>query len=469
MNRLWVRLTLAFVLVTLVGVATVALLTDWSAGREFRQFLARQDVSAEGGLLDDLATFYNQTGSWNGVGAVFGALPAGPGSGRGQGAMRGRPGFLLTDANGLIVYDERGTRVGSLMTPDERAGAVPIRQANGGISGYLFSVGGPGRGQMQQAEQDFLDQLRQTLIIAAFVAGGLGMLMGLAMSRMLAAPLSNLAHAARAFAARDWDHRAPVKGADEIAAVAREFNEMAETIHRAETLRRNMTADVAHELRTPLAVLQGNLRAILDGVYPLEMGEIATLYDETRHLSRLVDDLREMALADAGKLSLNMQAVDLAQACRAAVAGFAAAADAQNVHLAADIPDDHTLCAHGDPDRVAQVLRNLLANALRHTPSGGSITIAVQATLPNALRVDVKDTGEGISAEDIPHVFQRFYRGDKARTRQAGGTGLGLAIAKAWVEAMGGAISVESKPGGGACFSFILKACERPAPPATRT
>lgn len=461
MNRLWVRLTFAFVAVTLIGVATVALLTDWSAGREFRQFLAQQDVAAQGGLLDDLAAFYQRNGTWIGVSDVFAGLPTASGTGRGMGAMRGRPGFLLADAGGLVVYDERNTRIGTSITTAERAGGVSIADASQRTVGYLVATGGPGRGQMQQAEQNFLDELRQTLIIAALAAGGLGILMGLVISRTLAAPLSNLASAARAFAARDWDHRVPVKGADEIAQVAQEFNLMAEAIQRAEIMRRNLMADVAHELRTPLTVLQGNLRAILDGVYPLELGEIATLYDEVRLLNRLVDDLRELALADAGQLPLNLQEADLGNMCRAALAHFSAVADAKNIRLVADISADQSHCVRADPDRVAQVLRNLLANAVRHTPSGGTITISIGALSQNDVRVGVADSGEGIAAEDLPHVFDRFYRGDKSRSRAGGETGLGLAIVKAWVEAMGGTIQAESEQGRGSCFSFTLPTCSR--------
>ena len=455
MNRLWVRLTLAFVAVTLVGVTTVAALTDWSAGRDFRQFLARQEVSAQGGLLDSLAAFYERNGNWNGVEEVMAGLAAAPEAGRGLGARRGQPSYLLADANGLVVYDEHGTRVGSPISADERANAVSIQDNSGQTIGYLLVAGGAGRGQMPQADQNLLDQLRQTLIIAGLVAGGLGVLMGLVISRMLAAPLANVARAARAFAARDWNRRVPVEGADEIAEVAREFNEMAEATLRAETVRRNLMADVAHELRTPLTVLQGNLRAMLDGVYPLELGEIATLYDETRLLNRLVDDLRELALADAGQLPLNPREMELGAVCRAAVADFGAAADAQNIHLVSHIPA-HPVLARADPDRVAQVMRNLLSNAIRHTPTGGTITVTGQAASHRDIRVDVADTGEGIAAEDLPHVFDRFYRAEKSRAREGGGTGLGLAVAKAWVEAMGGTIGVESEPGHGSRFWFTL-------------
>jgi two-component system OmpR family sensor kinase/two-component system sensor histidine kinase BaeS len=460
-NRLWVRLTFAFVAVTLVGVATVALLTDWSAGREFRRFLAQQDVTAQDGLVDDLAAFYRRNKTWEGVSDVFAAQPTVSATGRGMGAMRGRPGFLLADASGLVVYDERNTRVGTSITAGERAGGIPISDSRQHIVGYLLATGGPGRGQMQQAEQNFLDELRQTLMIAALAAGGLGILMGLVISRMVAAPLSGLALAARAFAARDWDRRVQVRGADEIADVAREFNEMADTVQREQALRRNLTADVAHELRSPLAVLQGNLRAMLDGVYPLELAEIGTLYDQTRLLNRLVDDLRELALVDAGQLPLNLQPVDLGKLCRTAAGDFQAAAEAKTIRLVADIAEDYAACVRGDPDRISQVLRNLLGNALRHTPPDGAITISMQANSENEIRVSVVDTGEGMAPEDIPHVFDRFYRADKSRSREGGGTGLGLAIAKAWVEAMGGTIRVESEPGRGSCFSFILPACSR--------
>ncbi|MBI4789767.1 MAG: HAMP domain-containing protein [Chloroflexi bacterium] len=449
MNRLWVRLTLAFVAVTLVGVATIAVLTDWSAGRGFRQYLARQDALAESGLRDDLAAYYARNGNWNGIEQFLGVR------GRGQGQMRGRPGVLLADTDGRIVYDERGARVGQSLTADERAIAVPVAAPDNRTVGYLLATGGPGQGQVQQTGQEFLDELRQTLAIAGLVAGGLSIVLGLVISRMVAAPLANLAQAARAFAARDWNRRVPVKGADEIAAVTREFNAMADTIQRAEALRRNLMADVAHELRTPLTILQGNLRALLDGVYPLELSEIATLYDETRLLSHLVEDLRELALADAGQLQFSVEPVDIEPALRAVVASFAAAADAQGVYFSIDA-DPHAR-AEADAARLAQVLRNLVANALRHTPRGGRITISTQAGDDDWLRISVGDTGEGIAAEDLPRVFDRFYRADKSRARESGGSGLGLAIAKAWVEAMGGQIGVESEPGRGTSFWLELR------------
>ncbi len=366
MNRLWVRLTLAFLGVTLVTVTVVALLAGSGVDAEFRRYIEQQS---------------SETGGGQGM------------MGRGQGLMRG---------------------------------------------------------MMTAQGQNFLNRLYSLLGITALLAGGIGAALGLIISRTIAAPLGGLAQAARDFAA-DRSRRAPVAGADEIADVARSFNTMADDLQRAETLRRNLMADIAHELRTPLTVMQGNLRALLDGVYPLDLREIATIYDETRLLSRLVADLRELALAESGHLPLKLQIVALTPVLRGAADQFSLAAEAQETTIelaAADLPS-----VQADPDRLAQVLHNLLANALRHTP-GGRITLSGER-LNGQVKITVSDSGEGIPAADLPHVFDRFYRGDTTRSSS---TGLGLAIAKAWVEAMNGEIGADSRAGAGSRFWFTLPA-----------
>jgi signal transduction histidine kinase len=237
---------------------------------------------------------------------------------------------------------------------------------------------------------------------------------------------------------------------------------MTASLKEAETLRQNMVADVAHELRNTLSVLQGNLWAILNDAYPLEKAEISRLYDETRLLSRLVEDLRELALADAGQLDLNLQPTEVSEVIRHTVDTLALAAEAQEVSLSTQLPDD-LVPAQADPDRVAQLLRNLLVNALRHTPPGGSVTVSATAKT-RAVEIAITDTGEGIAAKDLPHVFERFWRADPARARSgadaeerlAGGTGLGLAVAQSLVEAQGGRIWAESVPGQETIFRFTL-------------
>ncbi len=467
MNRLWVRLTLAFVGVTLIGVLMVTLLVDWQAGSEFRQYLVRQNMMNQSGVLDDLVALYQRQGDWNGVADIFAASRPG----RGRGLMSGRPVLLLVDANSRIVYDEQGTRLNETISPGERANALPVT-VNGQVVGYLL-VSTPGRSgsSLNTAEQAFLDQLRSTLIVAALIAGGVGILLGLVISHTLANPLAHVAQTARAFAARDWNRRALVGGPSEVADVARAFNEMTDGLQQAEVQRRNLMADIAHDLRTPLTVMQGTLQALLDGVYPLDSAEVASLYDETRLLGRLVDDIRELALADAGQLSLKLQSVDPDRVIRTTAANLALAADAQNVEIGLDIASDLPNI-RADADRLAQVLRNLLTNALRHA-AGSRVTITGRLQSPSAgnrrtVYIAVSDTGEGIPTDDLPHVFDRFYRGDKSRSR--GGSGLGLAIAKTWIEAMHGELAVESNPGYGSRFWFTLPIAgdENPGVPALK-
>jgi two-component system OmpR family sensor kinase len=482
MNRLWVRLTMAFVLVTLVGVSTVALLANLSASSQFRRYLIHNEMMGwdnpstglRTSLTDELAAYYERQGSWDGVEVVFGESMGGPmqpgwghpfgvypeQSRRAQGwgrMYRGGASTLLADEQGLIVYDSQGQRTGETLSRSERRLAIPI-QAEGRTVGFLLAIP-PGGMQLRPQEQSFLDQVNRALLLAGALAGALGILLGLGLSRGLTAPLARLTAAARHIAGGDLSQRVPGTGSAEIAALGRAFNQMAADLEKAEDLRRNMVADVAHELRTPLSVLQGNLRAILDGVYPLEQAEIAALYDETRLLSRLVDDLHELAQAEAGQLHLDLHPTDLFEVVQTTVANFAVAAEAKGVGLTTDWADETTnLPVLADPDRLAQIMRNLLSNALRHTPQGGQITVSatVLPFIPQAVRIVVTDTGEGISPEDLPHVFDRFWRADRSRARETAGSGLGLAIARHLVQAHGGEMGVESEVGQGSRFWFSL-------------
>ncbi len=450
MNRLWVRLLSAFIAVTLVGVGMVAVLANARADRDFRNFLAAQQMEQQHALAETLGAYYQRNQSWQGLarGLDFGAR-------RGNRGRR-EPIPTIADASGTIIYDARVVNVGTPLDAQQKAHALPIT-SNGETVGYVVfgnSNANPMGLVLETSEQNFLGQLRGTLLLAVLLAGAFGVVLSIVLSRTLTAPLANLAHAAHRFAARDWSQRVKVQGAQEIAQVASAFNAMADDLQRQEAVRRNMIADIAHELRTPLAVIQGNLSAMLDEVYPLDRAEIATLYDETRLLARLVDDLRELALADAGTLALNATSVNLRDVLQNAATNFSIAADAQNVRMEI-APLENVSTVRADADRVAQVLQNLLANALRHTPEGGTITLGAVVEEKFA-RVFVRDTGEGISRQDLPHIFERFYRADKSRARSTGGTGLGLAIARAWVEAMGGKIGVESEVGKGSTFWFTL-------------
>jgi signal transduction histidine kinase len=267
--------------------------------------------------------------------------------------------------------------------------------------------------------------------------------------------LSRLAAAAHEIGGRNFRTRVEPKGSDEMVEVAQAFNSMAARLEEAETLRRHLVADVAHELRTPLSVLQGNLRAILDDVYPLEKEEITRLYTQTRLLSRLVSDLHELAQAEAGQLVLNHLPVDLVQLVRETVEIFEPLAEEEGVALRVAI-DDTVPQVPADSARLTQVLHNLLANALRHTPADGRITVSLAYT-NDQVQLAVADSGEGIPAEHLPHVFDRFYRTDRARARDTGGVGLGLAIVRAIVVAHSGQVSATSRGSGqGSTFTVCL-------------
>lgn len=457
MNKLWVRLALAFAAVTIVGIMVAGVLANRQVNVQFRRFVAR-DQLVNSPLMASLTDYYAQNGSWAGVEILFGDMGR-PGGmmGHGEGMMmrRGMPQLVLADASARIVFDQGDPHRGAPLSPAELAEAVPI-EVQGHKAGYVL-ISLPGPADLSGPAQAFLWQFNLSLWQAGLVAGGLGLLLGLAIARGLSAPLGRLALAARRISQGDLSQRVPVSGSAEVAGLARAFNEMAAGLQQAETLRRNMVADIAHELRTPLTVMQGNLQAILDDVYPLEKAEIAAVYDETLILSRLVSDLRELAQAESGQLSLNLQPVELAPLIERAAGLFEELARDKKVKLAVTLPANLP-SIKADSDRVRQVLHNLLANALRHTPEGGQIGIVVEAPVDGLVRVFITDTGPGISAEDLPQVFNRFWRADRARSREQGGSGLGLAIARQLIEAQGGRIGVESTGvlGQGSRFWFTL-------------
>jgi signal transduction histidine kinase len=281
--------------------------------------------------------------------------------------------------------------------------------------------------------------------------------------RSLGAPLANIMAAADAVAEGDLSTRVADKGSSEFRRLARSFNRMTEELERADQQRRNLTADVAHELRTPLHILRGNLEGLQDGVYQPTPEHIEAMIDETQMLSRLVDDLQTLSLAEAGQLPLQLEDVDITELLADVGTSFSGPMQAAGIDFQVETEGSpRDLVVTGDVERLNQVLSNLMGNALRHTASaelstsseGASILLRAEST-PDAVQILVHDSGEGIPTEDLPYVFDRFWRGDKSRHRRSGtGSGLGLAIAKQFVQAHGGTISVESQLGIGTTFTI---------------
>jgi signal transduction histidine kinase len=289
---------------------------------------------------------------------------------------------------------------------------------------------------------------------------GFSLLMGLAggfaIGRFISTPVASLARAAREVGSGKLHVRVPVRGSREMRDLAETFNRMASALQQGETARNNLMADVSHELRTPLTVLEANLRAALDGVLTLDEAGVASLYAQTRHLIRLVNDLRELSLAETGQLNLERTPTDVQTLVNETMQALEPLASEKKIQMTTEIGDLPP--ANVDPVRIRQVLFNLLSNALRHTSAGGMIRVSCKHKQPG-LTLTVEDSGEGLGPEELASLFNRFYRVDKSRNRETGGSGLGLSIAKAIVEAHGGSIVAYSAgKDHGTCFTIALPA-----------
>jgi two-component system, OmpR family, sensor histidine kinase BaeS len=311
-------------------------------------------------------------------------------------------------------------------------------------------------GSIQQALPDHSDWMPLIFAFPVFL-GFVFLLVGGLAFRRLGSPLADVMAALDAVADGNLSVRVDESTRGEFGRMARSFNRMAEELENAEQNRRNLTADVAHELRTPLHIIQGNLEGMLDGVYEPSKEQITATLDETRLLARLVSDLQTLSLAEAGKLHLHPQPILIPDLMEDTVTGFSLIAGENGISLENVVSGtDEQLTVNADPDRLSQIMNNLVANAIRYTPRGGSIRLKVEPSA-DGVTLTVKDTGSGISPEDLPYVFDRFWKAEKSRSRHEGtGSGLGLAIARQLVQAHGGTIRVESQPGQGTCFIITL-------------
>jgi two-component system OmpR family sensor kinase/two-component system sensor histidine kinase BaeS len=446
MSRLWIRLSLAF---GLVVISSMLLLTGIAStlSRDPRitdALLRRFEVPRP--LIQQLGSLYVRDPGWAGVDVFLrvqeDALPRAP---------MGRLALVLADASGRIVYDRFGDRVGEMMPPADREIATQII-VNGALVGYLRLEPVAELTPDGETTSFFQQQFVELLLLISLVVGSVSTVAGIGLSRTLTAPLNRLAATARRFGAKDFTARAEVRGGAEVTEVAHAFNEMADALERAELQRRVLLADIAHELRTPLTVLKSNLQAILDGLYDFSHEEAEHLLQQTDLLSRLVADLHDLSQAEAHQLRLELDLLDLPTFAQKQAGQYKALCEAQGLALHVEAGPQPVLIS-ADASRLGQVLHNLLSNAITHTPSGGSITLRAAREGASAV-LSVQDTGVGIPPEHLPHIFERFYRVDKSRTRATGGTGLGLAIVRAILELHGARVEAHSEgvPGKGTTF-----------------
>ncbi|MGD2179360.1 MAG: ATP-binding protein, partial [Anaerolineae bacterium] len=340
-----------------------------------------------------------------------------------------------------------------LVPAEELAQGVAV-EADGQVVGFALLTGEAP--ELSPQEERYLARTNRSSLYSALAATLVALILGVFLARTLTRPVRELTVATQALAQGELEQQIPVRSRDELGELAASFNQMSADLARANELRRQMTADIAHDLRTPLTVMAGYLEALRDGVLQPSPERFETMHQEALHLRRLVEDLRTLSLADAGELTLNREPVPPGLVLEQAAAAYQHQAELQGVELIVDAAPSLPHISV-DPDRMAQVLGNLVSNALRHTPAGGRISL-VAGREPNQVMLAVQDTGAGISPDELPHVFDRFYRGSEAREGDGGESGLGLAIARSIVEVSGGTISVESTLGQGTTFTIALPA-----------
>lgn len=469
MRRLWIKLALAFALLAAISVGLVSFIINQSITNEFVTYVQGGEVYHFRMAANTLASFYSRARSWDGVNVILAGLQQSP-----------EDRLWLADSRGAIVADTAnktvgqdastltlgsqfpvvsgGRQVGTLYVLSPLGGPGRMGQGQGLGSGRGAGGGmGPGSGgggsspaPVEVLEERFLAAANRSVWITALAALAGAVVLSMLLARQITGPISALRRGVQGIAAGDFAGRVQIKSKDEVGDLAASFNTMAEALERNELVRRHMVADIAHELKTPLTVIEGTANALLDGVFPQTSENILIIRDQSRSLAKLVNDLRELSLAESGRLKLERKATNVGELVEQVSRASEATVRRHGLGLDTKVESSLPLVSL-DPARVSQVLQNLLSNAIQHTAPGGKV--GIEARLEGQqLLLSVSDTGEGIPAVDLPFIFDRFYRTDKSRARFSGGSGLGLAIVKQLVEAHGGRVWAESALGQGSRF-----------------
>jgi signal transduction histidine kinase len=459
------RLILSFSLIVLVSVSSFFLIAQQTTSQEINTFMFHGGITGSEGLVEALEDHYAMNHTWVGAENLIGPIGFRSGnrpndSSSSSGMMGGMMNqhMRLVDVNGNLIYDSANPNATGSLNMTELQGAIPL-EVNGNTVGYLLPEGGVRLSH--NVASSLVNRLNQLAIYAGLVAGAVSLVVALLLAYRLLRPVRELTYGSQQIAKGDLSYRVPVRGDDELARLGYTFNQMAESLEHSEESRQALTADIAHELRTPLAVQRANLEALQDSVYPMTAENLEPIIEQNHLLTRLVDDLRTLALADAGQLSLEIVPTDLPRLIRRVVDRFTPQADIHGIRIEASIIDEpHRDSGISnlsqiplDAGRVEQILGNILSNALRHTPEDGHIEVTLDQTEKEA-QLRVHDNGPGIPEEALSLVFERFYRADKSRSRSEGGTGLGLAIAKQMAEANGGTLIAANHADGGAIFTL---------------
>jgi signal transduction histidine kinase len=462
LKSLYWKLTLAFMLVAFTTAALVALFIRLTSANRLVQLVIEQQRSS---LQQTLQSYYAANGSWEGVAQNWSQIqslvlptpaappPDHPPQDNHPPDGQDRRNFLgLADAQGVVIVsvDPKYPAGASLPASVLQAG-TPVSVDGQQVGTILTASEPPG---LNPQEAQFLQRTNEALIFAMLGALLVALAIGILLARTLTRPLQALTRAAQNITQGQLEQEVRVGANDEIGQLAVAFNRMSQEVARVNQLRRQMTADIAHDLRTPLTVISGYVESMRDGDLKPTPERFALIYSEIERLQNLVGDLRMLSMADAGELSLNPQSLSPKNLLERAATLFRHQAEGQEVSIQVEASDE--LPSIGvDEARMIQVLGNLISNALRYTLSGGTIILAAQS-FGDEVEIDVEDTGVGIPEEELPYIFNRFHRGDKSRHTETGETGLGLAIVKALVEAHGGNVTAESKPGEGTIIRLVF-------------
>ena len=445
MRSISTKLILAFLGIGIISIAILFTTARSSTRPAFISFLSDQ---AEKDLIGQLAIYHLKNGSWDGVERIFlfRGDPKQPDFGPAPDRKKILP-FTLADETGNVIISNERYEAGDRVPESALAVGVPITE-DGKTIGVLLPIRVPFEEQPREVE--FIESTNRTLLYGALMAAIIVFLLGIFLSRTLTRPIRELTQATHAVSEGNLLQQVPIRSHDELGELAQAFNKMSSELLRSVNARKQMTADIAHELRTPLSLILGHAEAVHDGVLPPTRENFEIIREEAMRLEHLVDDLRLLSLADAGELSISLQTVEPQRLIDEAASLYKYQTQRNNIALALDI-DSPLPMIEVDPGRMTQVLTNILDNALRHTPEGGTIILSAHL-VDDQIELALQDSGPGLNKEDLDRIFDRFYRTDASRQRDGavpGGSGLGLAIARSIVQAHGGQLSAESEQGHG--------------------
>jgi two-component system, OmpR family, sensor histidine kinase BaeS len=447
MRSITLKLILSFLGVSLVIILLIVLFTRYSTDKQFRNFSADSNRS---NLLASLEQYYSAQGSWTGIenAGFFWHAPAPQDI-----PPTPRDPMTVVDLNRQVIRPGSNYQLGDVLSAEELKYSSPI-VVNNEVVGYLIFTNVPfGENSL---ETTFLKSINDLLLYVAIGTSILALLLGILLSRTLTRPIRELTAATIAVSEGDLTQQVPVRSRDELGGLARAFNKMSADLQRSTKARRQMTADIAHELRTPLSLIIGHAEAVHDNILQPTRENFEIIREEASRLENLVDDLRTISLADAGELTLSMQVVPPQKIINEIVSIYQHAVQKRKIslelHMEEPLPD---LVA--DPGRITQVFRNIVDNALRYTPEGGTIVLSGQG-MPEGVQFSITDSGPGVAEQDLGRIFDRLYRADASRQHQDSGSGLGLAIAKSILELHNGRIWAEPAPQQGLRIVIFLPA-----------